>query len=103
MPPTSTAEGSPTVSITSMSSKSRFIGTVRMVDPTALHAADPPASRPQWACKPGSRDVLGLVAGRFGRWRRARAGAGARRDVVTMERVAHDLREDGGGDRAAED
>ena len=51
MPPTSTVEGSPTDSITSMSSKRRFMGTVRMVDPTALHASDTPASRPQQVCE----------------------------------------------------
>ena len=37
------------------------MGTVRMVDPTALHAPDTPATRPQRACGSASRDVLGLV------------------------------------------
>src|SRR5580700_7020081 len=94
IPLTSTAEGSPTDSITSMSSKRRFIDTRGMVEPTALHAPDTPATRLQWACRAMSRDVLGLVrcggrraAGRCGR----RLGTRSGWDVVAVEGVAHDL------------
>ncbi len=51
MPATTTEAGSPTDSITSTSSKRRFMGTVRMIDPTALHAPDTFAARPQWVCR----------------------------------------------------
>src|SRR6185437_7190717 len=103
--PTSTAAGSPTDSMTSMSSKRRFMGTRRMIDPTALHAPDTPASHPQWVCGPGSRDVLGLItAGRAGaRGRRGRLRTGRRRNVVAVQGVAHDLGEDGGRHRPTED
>ena len=39
IPPTRTVAGSPTDSSTAMSSKRRFMGTVGMVDLTALHAS----------------------------------------------------------------
>src|SRR5580693_5766633 len=96
MPLTSTEEGSPTDSITSMSSKRRFIGTCGMVEPTALHASDTPATRPQRGCAPGSRDVLGLGGRRLRGGTRRRGGrlhAGGGGDVVAVQRVAHDLRE----------
>src|SRR5580692_5594108 len=74
IPLTSTEEGSPTDSITSMSSKRRFIGTRGMVEPTALHGQDTPATRPQWGCEPGSCDVLGLGRRRFRRGPRGGRG-----------------------------
>src|SRR5580700_5842300 len=104
MPPTSTVAGSPTDSITSMSSKRRFIGTVRMIDPTALHASGTPAGQPQQVCRRGSRDVLGLVChlgGRSGGGGGLGSGGGG--DVVAVQRVAHDLREHRCGHGAAED
>src|SRR5271167_2832627 len=106
MPLTSTEEGSPTDSITSMSSKRRFMGTRGMVEPTALHASDTPATRPQWGCTPGSRDVLGLCRRRLGGGTRGGGGrlhAGGGGNVVAVQRVAHDLREHRCRHRAAED
>ena len=67
------------------------MGTRGMVEPTALHASDTPARRLQWACRPTSRDVLGLVrcGGRRGAGRRGRRlGARSRGDVVAVERDA---------------